>query len=396
MHDVIIIGSGPGGSAAAAELGRRGFDTLLLDKSDFPRDKTCGDALTPRAVRTLAEMGVLDALAEAPRITEAVVVAPDGRSEKADLRDGQSQGNELRIVPRLILDETLRAHAVDSGAQFASPVHVRQLDHHAGHVEVRGERQGREVSFCGRAAIVATGASSGLLTQMGLLAGRPRMGLAVRVYFESMAGLDPNQIQFRFDGVPLPGYAWIFPISMTSANVGLGVFGASAVRRWGGAGLAPRAVFESWLQTPALRRQLSQARPAGPIKGYPIRSDFLQARTWDERVLVVGEAAGLVNPLTGDGIDFALESGRLAAQHLAAMLEAGDFSPRALGAYHRQLRKRYAGLFGFCLGLQRFALGHAHALNLLARLAPHYPFFQRRLIAALLGRGHSQPAPQAA
>src|SRR5262249_40553221 len=162
-----------------------------------------------------------------------------------------------------------------------------------------------------------------------------------RAYFEGLPGLAADQIQFRFDGVPMPGYAWIFPTSETTANIGLGVFAARPGAR---APVSPRAAFERWRQWPAGRQAPGDPGPAGPIKGYPIRSDFLTSPAVAERVLVVGEAAGLVNPLTGDGIDFALESGQLAAEHLSEQLAHSDLSARGLAGYDRALRRRYSAL----------------------------------------------------
>jgi len=387
MYDVAIVGAGPGGSTAAAELARRGLKILLLDKADFPRDKTCGDALTPRAVRMLDAMGLLPHFASAQRITEAAVVAPFGSVATASLPETLGSPNYLQIVPRLILDDTLRANAVARGASFISPFRVRQIEQRATCVEVSGDQAGQPASFCARVAIIATGASAGLLVQMGILQRPPPMNLAVRAYYDAIADLVPHQLQFRFDGVPLPGYAWIFPTSRTSANIGLGTFAVNPAWRWLAHPPAPRAVFERWLETPALQQHLGQAQRRGPIKGYPIRSDFLHARTYADRVLLVGEAAGLVNPLTGDGIDFALETGHMAAEHLASAFAVGDFSRQALAAYDRQLRCRYAAFFRFCLGFRQLALTNAHVLDLLLRTIPKYPALQRWLMTVMLGEG---------
>jgi geranylgeranyl reductase family protein len=392
MYDVAIVGAGPGGSTAAAELARRGFATLLLDKADFPRDKTCGDALTPRAVRMLDEIGLLPQLADAQRITEAVVVAPSGSAATARLPATAGGPNYLQIVPRLLLDDTLRVHAVARGASFISPVRVRQIEQRATCVEISGERAGQPVSFCARVAIIATGASTGLLVQLGILQRPPPMSLAVRAYFDGVADLVPHQIQFRFDGVPLPGYAWIFPTSATSANIGLGTFAVNPAWRWLADPPAPRAVFERWLQTPALQRHLGQAQRRGPIKGYPIRSDFLHARTYADRVLMVGEAAGLVNPLTGDGIDFAIETGRMAAEQLAVAFATGDFSRQSLAHYDRRLRRRYAAFFRFCMTFRQLTMLNARVLDLLLRSIPQLPALQRRLISVMLGEGLGEAA----
>jgi len=391
MYDVAIVGSGPGGSAAAAALARLGFQTLLLDKADFPRDKTCGDALTPRAVRVLDEIGLLPQFAGAQRITEAAVVAPNGAVETSGFPEAPDRRNYLQIIPRLLLDDTLRNYAVASGASFMSPVHVRQIEPRGNCIESSGEREGQPVSFRARVAIIATGASTGLLAQIGILKRPPPMNLAVRAYFDAVADLIPHQIQFRFDGVPLPGYAWMFPISLTSANVGLGTFALNSAWRGQMAAPAPRGVFERWLQMPAIRRYLGQAQRRGPIKGYPIRSDFLHAPTYGERVLLVGEAAGLVNPLTGDGIDFALETGRMAAEYLAATFAAGDFSRQALAGYDRRLRRQYSAFFRFCMGFRDLAMSNTQVLNLLLRTIPRFPTIQRRLITIMLGQHLGEP-----
>ncbi len=387
-YDVIIVGAGPGGSAAAAALARRGCRVLLLDKAGFPRDKTCGDALTPRAVAALGRLGLAEMLAGVPRLGQAMVVAPDGAAGTADLRAGPGLPDYVQIVPRLALDDALRQQALAAGAEWASPVHVTRLARQDGGVEVSGEQGGRAVSFRARAAIVATGASPALLEQMGLLRRPPRVGLAVRGYFEGLVGLAADQIQFRFDGVPMPGYAWIFPTSASTANIGLGLFAAPGGR----APQSARAAFERWRQWPAVRQALGAARLAGSLKGFPIRSDFLASPNAAERVLVVGEAAGLVNPLTGDGIDFALESGLLAAEHLARQLAAGDLSAVALAGYGRALRRRYTSVFIFSLGVRRMALGHPRLLNRLVRGMPGHPRLVRALIRMLLGlpNGHQR------
>src|SRR5690606_12222005 len=129
-------------------------------------------------------------------------------------------------------------------------------------------------------------------------------------YFEGVEFL-PNHFQFRFDGVPLPGYGWVFPVSQTSANIGAGFIPSAR-----GAPLSAQAGFKTFVESSAMRRLLQNARQQSSLKSYPIRTDFASAPTFAERTLLIGEAAGLVNPLTGDGIDYALETGRIAAEHL--------------------------------------------------------------------------------
>ena len=154
------------------------------------------------------------------------------------------------------------------------------------------------------------------------------MALAARAYLENIRDL-PQRMQFRFDGLPLPGYGWIFPTSTTTANVGVALYPTPDVWKRFAKATPPREALEPFLGSPALREPLQGSRFAGHIQGYPIRMDFPRHSAVSDRALLVGEAAGLVNPLTGDGIDFALESGRLAAKHLVTALSLrGTFRAR--------------------------------------------------------------------
>lgn len=380
-HDVVIAGAGPGGSSAAHYLARSGLRVLLLDKADFPRDKTCGDGLTPRAVGMLHELGLLDDMLRAGRRIDRVeVVAPSGRSTSAPIRADGSRDHYTLIVPRLTLDHGLRDRAVASGAAFEGRTHVVGVQADAEGVIVRAERDGRPVSVRARMAVVATGANLKLLRAMGLVRKTPPMMLATRAYFEGLRGLG-QPMQIRFDGVPMPGYGWVFPLSDSSANVGAGYFTTGwAWRRPD----TSRAAFDAFVQHPPVRALLEGARPAGPIRGYPIRVDFTTAPTFGERVLLLGEAAGLVNPMTGEGIDYALESGKLAAEHLAGMFARGDFSPRSHAKYDRLLRRRYQRLFRFCERVRGLCT-NAPMLNRLVPLAERRADLKMLLVNIALG-----------
>lgn len=382
MHDVIVIGAGPGGSATAHYLARRGLDVLLLDKSDFPRDKTCGDGLTPRALDVLADMGLLDEVARAgSRATGVKIFAPNGLGVSAPIPRKDALPDYVLVVPRYALDDAIRRRAVASGARFQSPVHVVDVQPEADHVTVRGERGGRPAAFKGRMAVVAAGANLKLLSRMGVLRRPPPLMLAARAYFEGVRGLDED-IYFHFDGVPLPGYGWAFPLSESSANVGAGFFRVGWVSR--NVPDTPRQAFDAFVRSPAMQRRLSSARRAGPVKGFPLRVDFASAPTFAERTVFVGEAAGLVNPLTGEGIDYALESGRLAAEHLAGMFSAGDFSRAGLEAYDRRLRQRFQRLFVFCSRMRDLYVNRLF-LNRLVGIAGRRPELKMLLVNIALG-----------
>jgi menaquinone-9 beta-reductase len=313
VHDVAVIGAGPGGSATAHFLAQRGLDVLLLDRSQFPRDKTCGDGLTPRALRVLDAMGILREVASKGRpIDSYEVVAPNGKRT--------TSRTEALVVPRLTLDQIILERAVASGAQFRAGVTVDAIEPmaHGVNVKTRGE------SVTARLAVIATGAATGVLTRSGILRRAPRAMLAARAYFEGVSAR--KSFQLRFGGVPQPGYGWVFPMSSNAANIGVGFWPKRKQQ-------TARAAFQRFVADLPYRQ-------TSEMRGYPIRVDFLRARTFAPRTLLVGEAAGLVNPLTGEGIDYALESGQIAAELLAQE----PFDPLR---YHAVLHERFGKVFHF-------------------------------------------------
>lgn len=336
-----MVGAGPGGSAAAFYVARHGLDVLLLDKFEFPRNKTCGDALTSGAVAALADMGILDDVRERALLVPGIeIVAPGGRSIAAAFPgEGDRPGYGLTL-PRLVGDEIIRQRALAGGARFRGGLRVVDLSPDESGVTLRAVCGDRPVSIRARIAVIACGANVEPLIRSRLAERRPPRTLAVRAYFERADGLG-RCIQFRFDGVPLPAYGWIFPLPGGRANVGAIVY----PRRGGRPAVPARRAYEAFVGSGPVRALMEGFRRSGPLEGYPIRCDFDTSPACARRTLLVGEAAGLVNPLTGEGIDYALESGRIAGEHLAGMFEDGDLSDERLASYDRRLRERYQRLF---------------------------------------------------
>ncbi len=390
--DVAIIGAGPGGSAAAYYLAQRGLAVALLDKADFPRDKTCGDGLTPRAVSVLRDMGLLEQLLQVGHRTPRLeIVAPLGYSVDSDIPKVGDWPEFTLVVPRLILDDLLLHKAIGAGAVFQGGTRVSKVATSAAGVTVHGTRKGGVVEVKARVAIVATGASPTLLMEMGILKHKPAMMIASRAYFEDMRGLK-DEVYLTFEGVPLPGYGWVFPTSETSANIGAGLVRRSWTSRWRKE--TSSQVFQKFIASPTIKAMLDGGHQVGPIKGYPLRMDFAQSPTYGERTLLVGEAAGLVNPLTGEGIDYALESGRLAAEHLTALFAANDLSQARLAEYDTILRERFQRLFVFCDRVRAICLNPL-LLNPLVAVANYRTDLKLRLIYAVLGL-HGAPLESAA
>ena len=376
MYDVAVIGAGPGGAAAATYLSLSGLKTVLLDKAEFPRDKTCGDGLSPRALAVLQDMGLLEHIQQVGyRITHMGLAAPSGDSFSEPIPQLEAAPPYATIVPRLTLDNIIREQAEQAGAEFRRAT-VKDIERGNGPVTVRANGD----TVQARMAVIATGASTGLLETTGILKDFPPPAVAARAYFEEMAPIPPA-VQFYFEGIPLPGYGWIFPLSETAANIGAGVVGRQIKEKRAS---SPRTVMEAFMASRPLQPILKAARQIGPIKGYPLRMDFATAPTFGERILLVGEAAGLVNPITGEGIDYALESGRMAAHHLIEMFRTGDFSPAQHQRYDQKLRAHFQKLFIFSMHARQLCLNRP-VLNWLAKPSGPQMRLRRLVINIAIG-----------
>ncbi|HEY3061656.1 MAG TPA: geranylgeranyl reductase family protein [Chloroflexota bacterium] len=349
MHDVAIVGAGPGGSATAHFLARRGLDVLLLDKATFPRDKTCGDGLTSRALRVLDAMGILPEVSgHGCPIDGYEVVAPNGKKTTARITSSPA----AMVVRRLTLDHIILKRAVASGARFEPGVGVTRVEPEADRVIIRAGLH----SFEARHAVLATGAATGVLKASGIVRHQPRAMLAARAYVTDLPATS-SSFQLQFGGVPQPGYGWVFPVNQEVANVGVGFLPKGRKH-------TAQAVFDTWLKT---------GRLVDKPKGFPIRVDFLTSPTYAPRTLLVGEAAGLVNPLTGEGIDYALESGQIAAHFIDQPL-----------AYHQALHARFGKIFRFSEQVRDWYCQPV-LLNHLVPLANRRPELRQLLASIVLG-----------
>ncbi|MCS6774270.1 MAG: geranylgeranyl reductase family protein [Thermoflexales bacterium] len=380
--EVLIVGAGPAGSALAAQLAAAGHDTLLIDKADFPRDKTCGDALTPRAVRALEQLGMLETVvAQAHRVEAAGLIAPSGLTTRVrfdQFLDGWPP--YALVVPRAQLDNTLREFAIAKGVRFVGRCKVEGLFEADGRAGVLARQGDRLMALTARIVALAVGAHTGLLRTAGLLRETPPTIPAARGYWRNVAG-DQDTLWFYFDRRLRLGYAWLFPTGDCGANVGLGLYRASTDQTVRSASSLLAEFLGDY--TP-LRERLSGAQPNGPARGFPIRTDFPPPCLVQNRFVLVGEACGLVNPVTGEGIDLALESGLLAAEAIAqALVRSGDVA-RGLIRYEQELRRRYAAYFREMRWLRGVVM-RPRALDILIRKGAERPELMRAIVHLSLG-----------
>lgn len=310
--EVLVVGAGPAGSAAATQLARHGVDVLLVDQHDFPREKVCGDGLIPDAHRALRRLGVLDqVLALAQPVSHVRCVGPGGGH--VDVPGG------LAVLPRRQLDHLLVRNAQAAGARFAAPVKFERLlaDASNGHGPVRGAslRCGDQlVDVQARWVVMATGASIGPMVQAELSTRRAPTGIALRAYVHH-PGLREQlrHLEVVWHKALRPGYGWIFPCRGDVYNIGVGAFQGNGPQ----ANL--RDVFEAFTHFYEPARRLMQGGTLqGELKGAPLRCTLAGARYSRPGVLAVGEAIGSTYDFTGEGIGKAMETGLMAADALTA------------------------------------------------------------------------------
>jgi geranylgeranyl reductase family protein len=346
--DVIVVGAGPAGSAAAATLARAGFDVVLVDQQAFPRDKVCGDGLIPDAHHALRRLGLLDAvLARAKSVRHVGVIGP--RGGRIDVP------GTLAVLPRRELDLLLCTAAVEAGARMHAPVRfvgvieepIGDTTHVVG-AQLRSGDLTREL----RApwVLIASGAPPQALQASGMCLRRTPTGVALRGYLKNLAMVDRiTALEVVWHPRMKHGYGWIFPGPDGVFNIGVGVAHSHKAGPDSGQTMQDvnlRTMFDQFTQVHAPARELLAGGTwIGELKGAPLRCSLAGARLSRPGLLVTGEAAGSTYAFTGEGIGKALETGLAAADTLVEG-RRGDWPEAQLRARYearvQALKPRYA------------------------------------------------------
>ena len=354
--DVIVVGAGPGGSVTAYHLARHGLRVLLLEKTEFPREKVCGDGLTPRAVKQLIKLGVNTSPEAGWLRNKGLRVIGGGVRLELDWPELASFPNYGLVRTRLDFDDLLAKRAVEAGAVFKTGVNVAGpvLDptgRVTGVITESGPDQA-PTTFRAPLVVAADGVSGRLPLALGLAKREDRpLGVAVRRYYRSPAKHDDDyleswlELRSKADGDNLlPGYGWIFGMGDGRVNVGLGLLNSSSA--FGKTNY--RRLLTDWLaNTPPDWGMTDEANADGPILGAALPMGFNRVPHYTRGVLLVGDSGGMVNPFNGEGIAYAMESGELAAEIAAQALArpAGAERERALAHYPTELKARFGGYY---------------------------------------------------
>lgn len=402
--DVAVVGGGPAGAAVAHYVAGHGLTVLVCERKTFPRDKTCGDGLTPRAVQALREMGLGERMAGWQRIA-GVRLHADGRVGEWPFPPGEAWPDHGLVVRRRDLDQAVLDHAAAAGAKVLYGADVRGpiLDDGGTVTGISVRRDGHTEDVRARWVVCAEGAASRFVRALGRRRdpGYP-LGIAMRQYVGGRhdgaghheagpAGWFDVFLDVRARGRLVPGYAWSFPVPDGAANIGVGLIAAHAE-----------------MDLPELQRQLcARLYPDAPGEAStPPRGGrlFMGGSVWPPYgpgYVLVGDAAGMVNPFSGEGIAYAYETGRIAGRHLVAAARGG--AGVTLGGYGAELARRYGGYYrlgrGFAWLLTRPAAMQrmvaetlrsptnlSTALSLLTNLEPRRPRGAKELGSVLVRR----------
>lgn len=359
--DVVVVGAGPAGATAAHYLASVGLDVVVLDKARFPRDKICGDGLTPRAVAELVRAGVSIDESDGWIRNVGLRVVGGGHRIEIPWPELSSYPSYGLARSRMSFDHLLVEHARKSGATVLESMNVTEpvIDERTGRIvgvrarvlDADGRRTGEERTFRAPVVMAADGVSSRLATAVGIEKRNDRpMGVAVRTYFESPRHDDAwmeSHLEL-WDGKPgesnlMPGYGWIFALGDGTVNVGLGSVSSSAAATK----VDYKDLFQRWMANVPEEWGFTEETQRGPVRGAALPMAFNRSPLYDRGLMLLGDAGGMVSPFNGEGIAYAMQAARVASDTVAQALTRPTDSARerALHRYAQVMKDDIGGYY---------------------------------------------------
>jgi len=324
--NVLIVGAGPAGSTAAYYLAKAGIEVTVLEKTSFPREKVCGDGLTPRAVREIQKLGLPHPEADGWRRNKGLRLIAGGRTIELPWPEVSDFPQYGLIRTRLGFDEELARHAQAAGAEILELHSVTEALHsgdgrvtgvRAALLDESGRKTGQTRGFSADVVLAADGNSTRTAVSLGMHKRDDRpLGVAVRTYFTSPRHDDDwmegwLELPGR-DGKLLPGYGWVFGVGDGTSNVGLGILNSS--KEFGK--LDYKQVLREWTAGMPADWGFTPDNQVGEIRGAALPMGFNRTPHYSPGLLLLGDAGGMVSPFNGEGISYAMESARFAAEFI--------------------------------------------------------------------------------
>ena len=334
-YDIIIVGGGPAGTSAALYAHKMGLKTIILDKNTFPRDKICGDALSGKSVKYMRELGVLD---QVPNLNGSTIRritfgSPSHKQFDIHLNNPQNKGDikEGYVIPREIYDNFLFEKAKEV-TEIIENFNVNDLLYENNKIIGISGKHKKEVHQIYAPLILGCdGAKSTIARKLGFhTEDQENTAIAIRCYYEGVKGLT-DQIELHFVDEVLPGYFWLFPAGDNIANIGLGLskkFAKKDERKLS-------QILDEVTASPYFKDRFSNAKKLEKPKGWSLPLGRIQRPSYGDGFMLLGDAAGLIDPFTGEGIGNAMASAKFAVEVASEAKKNNDYSKDVLSKYHK-------------------------------------------------------------
>ncbi|VVC03802.1 Digeranylgeranylglycerophospholipid reductase [Candidatus Bilamarchaeum dharawalense] len=332
--DVIVLGGGPSGSSCASFLSKTGRKVLLLDRAKFPREKTCGDGISGRSVSVLRELGILDQFkkVEHEDMFGVTFSSPNGIVVPVAAKAKTSPGFVCR---REVFDNVVFNHAKSVSAKTLEGFIAQDLIFDGQRVVgVKGTHEGKQVEFKAKVVVGADGAAGITARKLGSVNDDPAHQCSgVRCYYEGVEGME-DKIELHFVKEAIPGYFWIFPLPGKKANVGLGMMVRDIKKNKVN---LQKIMFDIIENNPTFKPRFAKAKRTTEVKSWLLPYATKRTKIAGDGYVLVGDAASLIDPFTGEGVGNALISGKIAAKVINEAFVENDFSEKKLSQYQNQL-----------------------------------------------------------
>lgn len=333
-YDIIIVGAGPAGATAAIYAKKHGLKSLLLDKKKFPRDKICGDALSGKSVGILRDLEFLDEVQKLPGafIQSVTFSSPEHVAFNIDLKQTSLKNTPKGfVIKRQIFDEFMFNKAKAAADNCIENFSVTDLiTENCAVTGIKGKNENKEeIEFKSKIVFGADGYNSIVARKTGLYEHDPKHWVvALRCYYKDVKGLT-DQIELHYIDEVIPGYFWIFPLEENYANIGIGMLHQYIKQN----NVDLKTALKNAINSPYFKDRFEGATPVEQPVGWNLPVGSKKRKNYGNGFLLLGDAAGLIDPFTGEGIGNAMYSARIAVETTKKAIDTNDFSENFLANY---------------------------------------------------------------